>query len=65
MTLTKREKQILELVAKGHESKEVAAIIDKSKRTVDFHLQNAYGKLGVSNRIQALNVARSRGLIAA
>ena len=61
--LTKRELEVLNLVAEGKSSKEVAEELFVSKRTVDFHLANIYEKLQVSNRVQAFRRATSLGLI--
>lgn len=61
--LTKREVEILSLIVEGHSSKQVADILFVSKRTVDFHLDNIYQKLQVSNRMQALNKAQRLGLL--
>ncbi|MBA2897212.1 helix-turn-helix domain-containing protein [Nonomuraea soli] len=48
--LTKRELEIARLAAAGHSSKEIADRLVLSPRTVDNHLQAAFGKLGVSGR---------------
>jgi DNA-binding CsgD family transcriptional regulator len=61
--LTKREFEVLTLISEGKSSKEVAEQLFVSKRTVDFHLANIYGKLGVTNRVQAFREATRRGLI--
>jgi ATP/maltotriose-dependent transcriptional regulator MalT len=61
--LTHREVEILSLVATGLFSCEVAGKLSVSKRTVDFHLANAYRKLGVKSRIAAVNAARQLGLL--
>ena len=61
--LTKRENEILGLIAQGLSSKEVAAALFVSKRTIDFHLANTYEKLQVSNRVQAFRIAAQLGLI--
>lgn len=61
--LTKREIEVLSLVAQGHSSKEAAEILYVSKRTVDFHLSNIYDKLQVNNRVQAFRAATRLGLI--
>jgi LuxR family maltose regulon positive regulatory protein len=61
--LTKREVEILSLIVEGHASKQVADILFVSKRTVDFHLDNIYSKLNVTNRMQALNKAQRLGLL--
>lgn len=61
--LTKREIEVLSLIAQGHSSKEAADVLFVSKRTVDFHLANIYDKLGVNNRVQAFRAATRMGLI--
>jgi DNA-binding CsgD family transcriptional regulator len=61
--LTRRESEVLGLVAQGLTSKEVANQLFVSKRTVDFHLVSIYGKLEVRNRMQALREAQRRGLL--
>ena len=55
--LTKREIEVLSLIAQGHSSKEAADVLFVSKRTVDFHLANIYDKLQVNNRVQAFRAA--------
>ncbi|MEK7519377.1 MAG: helix-turn-helix transcriptional regulator [Patescibacteria group bacterium] len=52
--LTQRELEVLTLVGAGKNSQEVANKLFLAKRTVDFHLYNAYRKLGARNRIEAL-----------
>lgn len=61
--LTKREIEVLSLIAQGHSSKEAADSLYVSKRTVDFHLANIYDKLQVNNRVQAFRAATRLGLI--
>ena len=61
--LTKREIEILALLGEGHSSKNIGDLLFISKRTVDFHLDNAYEKLGVKNRMQAILRARTLGLL--
>jgi RNA polymerase sigma factor (sigma-70 family) len=55
--LTDREKQILDLLAKGFLYKEIAAELDISYETVKKHIQNIYEKLQVQNKVEALNKA--------
>jgi DNA-binding CsgD family transcriptional regulator len=52
---TPREKEVLKMVLEGMSSKAVADKLCVSKRTVDFHLANVYGKLEVKSRMQAAN----------
>ena len=61
--LTRREREVLGLIAQGYRSREVAELLVVSKRTVDFHLANIYHKLRVSNRLQAFRKASELGLI--
>jgi LuxR family maltose regulon positive regulatory protein len=61
--LTRREVEILALVIEGYSSKQVADLLFISKRTVDFHLDNVYGKLNVKNKMQALQRATRLGLL--
>ncbi len=63
VTLTKREIEVLSLVLEGKSSREVAAALVCSKRTVDFHLARIYEKLQVSNRVQAMRRAALLGLL--
>lgn len=53
VTLTRREKQIIRLVARGLSNKSVARLLAISDDTVHFHLKNIYRKLGVHNRTSA------------
>jgi DNA-binding CsgD family transcriptional regulator len=52
--LTPREEEVLRFVAAGKSDKQVAAALGASVRTVHKHLENAYAKLGVSNRTAAV-----------
>jgi len=62
-SLTHREKAVLRLMAEGKRNKEIAKLLVVSERTVKFHASAIFGKLGVSNRIEAALVARNQGLI--
>lgn len=61
--LSRREMEVLELVAEGHTSADAADRLCVSKRTVDFHLANVFAKLGVQNRLRAIREARRLGMI--
>jgi DNA-binding CsgD family transcriptional regulator len=63
--LTARQVEILGLVAEGLSSKEIGERLYISKRTVEYHLREAYDRLGASNRVQALREAWSRNLLPA
>ena len=51
--LTKREAEVLSLVAAGKSNKEIASALDTAQRTVEQHLTNSYRKLNVCNRTEA------------
>ena len=59
-TLTDREKEILEFLAKGFLYKEIATELFISKETVKSHIHNIYDKLQVQTRTEALNKAFQR-----
>ena len=48
--LSLRELEVLQLVAAGRDNVEIAAELNLSTRTVERHLQNMYGKLGLQGR---------------
>lgn len=55
-SLTPRELEVLELMAEGKSSKEVAAALGISMRTVEGHLLLIFRKLGVRNRTAAAKI---------
>ena len=62
--LTRREREVLQLAADGAAStREIAAVLVVSRGTVKTHLENAYRKLGVTDRASAVAVALRAGLI--
>jgi ATP/maltotriose-dependent transcriptional regulator MalT len=61
--LTPRELEVLRLVAEGKTNREIAAELVLSGHTVRRHLQNTFGKLGVSTRAAAASRALRRGLL--
>lgn len=56
--LSKREKEVLELLAQGLMYKEIAEQLGLSTETVKKHLKNIYNKLHVQNKVEALNKFR-------
>ena len=60
--LTQRELEILQLVLEGFTNKAIAAEIFISEKTVEFHLENIYTKLGVRTRLMAGLWAIQQGL---
>jgi NarL family two-component system response regulator YdfI len=61
--LTERESQVLESVARGERSKEIAVHLGISERTVKAYLASIYEKLGVDSRAAAIAVAAQKGLL--
>lgn len=61
--LTDREMEVLRLLAQGKSNKEIAATLVISERTVKFHVSSIMGKLGASNRTEAVSIAAGRGLV--
>ena len=54
--LSPREHEVAELVAHGRSNREVAAALFLSEKTVEYHLSNVYGKLGVRSRVELAGV---------
>jgi DNA-binding NarL/FixJ family response regulator len=61
--LTKRELEILRLVAEGHTNADMARKLWVTEQTVKFHLSNIYRKLHVANRTEAGRWAQLQGLL--
>lgn len=61
--LTKRELEVLKLVASGAFNKEIGATLNISERTVKNHVSNIFKKIGVSDRTQAAVFAIKNNLI--
>ena len=60
--LTEREVQVVALLARGQQTKQVARALGISAKTADRHVQNAYAKIGVSTRAAAAVFAMQHGL---
>ena len=63
LELSKRELEILSLLAQGHSNQEIAAKLFVSLSTVKTHIQNLFEKLDVKRRIQAVEKAKRLSLI--
>src|SRR5437660_7998573 len=61
--LTERELEVLALLAQGMPNKEIAAHLVISERTAKFHVSSIMGKLGATNRTEAVSLAAQKGLI--
>lgn len=60
--LTPRELQILQLVLTGKTSRAIANDLSISERTVEFHLDHIYTKIGVRTRLMAVVWALQQGM---
>ena len=61
--LTERELEVLALLAQGMPNKEIATRLVISERTAKFHVSSIMGKLGATNRTEAVSLAAQKGLI--
>jgi DNA-binding NarL/FixJ family response regulator len=60
--LTEREREILTLLARGHNNADIAQLLVLSSKTVRNHLSNIFNKLQVADRVQAILRAKDAGL---
>ncbi len=63
VTLTPREREVLQLLAEGHAVKEIAAVLDISPRTVEFHKYNIMEKLGLRTTAELTQYAIKHGVV--
>ena len=61
--LTEREAQVVAMLARGLQTKQLARALGISAKTADRHIQNAYRKIGVSSRAAATLFAMEHGLV--
>ena len=61
--LTERERDVLQLVAEGHTTQEIADLLVVSPKTVEGHKTNLMAKLGIHNRIDLVKYALRKGII--
>jgi len=61
--LTRRELEILKLLAEGHSNADLARMLWVTEQTVKFHLSNIYRKLNVTNRTGASRWAQLNGIV--
>ena len=62
--LTPRQREVLELVASGHSTSEIAEALTLSRETIRNHLRNVFRGLQVHTRLEAIATARRLGLLA-
>ncbi len=61
--LTPAESTVLRMIVGGMSNKEIGFALDVSENTVKSHIQNIFGKIGVSDRTSAATTAIKRGLV--
>ena len=61
--LTRRELDVLRLLAKGNTNRQIADLLELSVRTVENHRANLMGKLGLSSRVELVNYAEENSLL--
>lgn len=61
--LTRRELDVLRLLAKGNTNRQIAELLDLSMRTVENHRANLMGKLGLASRVELVNYAEEHNLL--
>ncbi len=61
--LTRRELEVLQMLAAGLSNKEIAARLNISEHTVKFHVASILGKLGASSRTKAVSLGIRHGLV--
>jgi DNA-binding NarL/FixJ family response regulator len=61
--LSPREREVLDLLARGKTNKEIAASLGITERTTKFHVSAIFDKLGVTNRTEAVAKAAQEGLV--
>ena len=64
LQLSKRELEVLNLLAQGHSNQEIASQLFVSLSTIKAHNQNLFKKLDVKRRIQAVEIAKKLNIIA-
>jgi two-component system, NarL family, response regulator YdfI len=62
-SLTRREQEVLQMLAAGLSNKEIAARLNISDHTVKFHVASILGKLGAASRTEAVSLGIRRGLV--
>jgi len=61
--LTRREREVLQMLAAGLGNKEIAARLNISDHTAKFHVASILGKLGAATRTEAVALGIRRGLV--
>ncbi|MGB5277456.1 MAG: response regulator transcription factor [Gammaproteobacteria bacterium] len=61
--LTRRQHEVLLLIASGHSNKQISSVLFLTENTVKAHVSAILRALGASNRTECVSIARSKGLI--
>ena len=61
--ITKRQRQVLELLASGHSNKKISSILFLTENTVKSHVSSLLRTFEASNRTECVNIARNMGII--
>jgi DNA-binding NarL/FixJ family response regulator len=61
--LTRRELEVLQLIRDGSKNKRIAAFLNISETTVNFHIKNLVNKLQANDRTHAVTIAIRRGML--
>jgi DNA-binding NarL/FixJ family response regulator len=61
--LSAREREVLQHILEGRSNKDIGAALFISEHTVNVHVKNILGKLGVSGRTEAVTVALRKGIL--
>lgn len=61
--LTRRELDVLRLLARGNTNRQIASLLNLSMRTVENHRANLMGKLGMTSRVELVNYAEENKLL--
>ena len=63
VSLTRRELDVLRLLAKGNTNRQIAGLLNLSMRTVENHRANLMGKLGLVSRVELVSYAEEHNLL--
>lgn len=61
--ITRRQQEVLELLASGHSNKQISSKLYLTENTVKSHVSALLRALGASNRTECVSIARNKGLI--
>ena len=63
ITLTERERMVIQYLLSGMKNEDIAEILNISTHTIKAHLESVYSKLNVNNRVQCVIKALKLGLV--